>query len=215
MSIFCCNTKQALAIIPGLLDAARKPHLVAIAGGSCSGKSYFATGLDQLLQSSSLICQDWYFKDLDDPALPRLANGLPALDLPASFHNDELTDHLGAVLSGEAVYAPVYEVEENTRVQGRSQMVPAKQIIILEGLYAIDAAEGLDHAAIFIEADYRLRESRRVQRDVALCGFEESDVRAYFRSVVEDCYAQQILPQRDKAYMVIRNNFEFEEDEEC
>ncbi len=189
----------------------RGPPLILIAGGSCSGKSYFAARLKErcttINKSVGTVQLDYYFKDLDDPTMPRNAEGRKLFDLPGSYHLNEYKLAIGQLINGQAVNMPNYDSLANKRLVGLGPRIEPPDIIIAEGLFAISILSSDYPFAIkiYIDADQQLRLNRRIARDTMRCGVSSEMVRDYFVNKVVPCHARFVEPQKLEADFAIRS----------
>lgn len=185
--------------------------LILAAGGSCSGKTYFSKQLQAALAeagiSSALIEQDSYFRDFNDPMIPRDRKSRILFDHPGSYHNDQLRADISALLAGRSIDVPVYDILTNTRTQKVNVLSPCR-VVIVEGLFAISEAEVIceDTIRVFVDASLERRIERRVDRDKQY-GVDEHLIRSAFPLMVEIYHQQFVLPQKSKADIIIQNEW--------
>lgn len=202
------DVPTALARLLALGEASARGArwLVAIAGGSCSGKTTLASLASRRWAergvAHAVIELDDYYRDAGDPALPRDARGRAIYDAPEALHLDELRKHLEDLLAGRGAAVPVYDRAGNRRVGLRR--VEASGPLVLEGLFAIDVAPTTwpSRLAIFVEASSATRCARRVARDRA-SGVPEGVIVRAFRERVEPAYRRLVLPQQARADLVV------------
>jgi len=193
--------------------------LVAIAGGSCSGKSYFmrcfSNHLTEQGNSHSLLRLDDYFKDIDDPTLPRDDKRRVIFDSPNSYRHELFLRHLRELARGKSVDCPVYDLANNRVVLAESKKVLPQRIILAEGLHAIRFVElikkdrhrfyGVYSIAVFIDASTETRLARRIERDKKLFNVAKELVENYFFSKVEPAHQEFIEPQRNLANLIVED----------
>ncbi|GAA0234931.1 uridine kinase [Saccharothrix mutabilis subsp. mutabilis] len=142
-----------------------QPRVVLLAGPSGSGKSTLAAHLGW-----PVLRLDDFYREGDDPALPRDANGRPDWDAEESWHT---ADALAAVIelaTTGRVEAPVYVLGEDRRVGCR--VVEADGPFIAEGLFADRLVAGCREAGVLADAIVLTPNAfvtfvRRFARDVA------------------------------------------------
>jgi uridine kinase len=182
------------------------PFFIFICGGTCSGKTFLADQIKQILKEECLvISMDNYFKDRWDHTLPYFS--LPSFDLPGSYRLGELRSDLQRLLLGSPIEMPIYEIKNNQRI-GKKTVKPAK-IIVVEGLYASHLSDIVDNLSqklsIFITCNAELIFQRRIDRDVKL-GFKTEVAVENYQHYVEPIY--RMLIQNQKTDLIINNNFE-------
>jgi uridine kinase len=159
--------------------------LVAITGGSGSGKSTVAAALQGALPpgGSVLISEDWYYFD---------CSAFPAFD-PATFDFDDiairdhdlLIEHLAALKAGLPVTAPDYCFVRHARRDTGRTIEPAP-VVIVEGSHLLCAPKlaAVFDLKVYIDTPDDVRFIRRLLRDQAERGrTQESIVSQYLRTV--------------------------------
>lgn len=187
------------------------PMLLAVAGGSCSGKSLLAQRLAEDLKKNSLDVSvlnfDDYYKDKNHLSFPFDEAGRAIFDLPESYLLDEFRHDVEILLSGQSIASPVYDKKTNKRLPGIGRKVKTGSIIVTEGLFVLQALDGLDNVLkIFIEADNDIRVARRIKRDTGLLHDTEADTLRFILERVEPYYQKYVAPQIEQADIVIINN---------
>lgn len=200
------NFSDGFKEISRRLNRSPQPLLVAIAGGSCSGKSYLTAKLQELQGSEAIsVCLDDFFKDEDDPTLPYDDQGRLIFDLPDSYHQAEFQEIIRGLLRGEPVVLPCYEKGPNRRNLERSRLIQPAPIVMAEGLFALSflADFTVPQLRIFLDADLEMCLERRIARDTIAFGVSAGRVRDIFTAKVLPYYQDYVLPQRRLADLVI------------
>ena len=131
-----------------------KPLIIAIAGGTASGKS---TVVDEIVESLksvdvSVIRHDDYYKDQSHLSMEeRLKTNY---DHPSSLDNDLLVSHLKDLSEGKSINKPLYDFVEHNRKKETVTVHPTK-VIILEGILVLEERKIRDCAdvKIFVKCD--------------------------------------------------------------
>jgi uridine kinase len=195
------------------LQYIHSPIVVAVSGGSCSGKTYFSQQLTQaLLQGdimSIVIALDSYFKDVDDNTLPRDQNGRCIFDSIDSYHTREFISDIGLLLCGNAVCIPQYDIYLNKRITHHKNVCQPANIIIAEGLFVTTILQTLscDIIDIFIDVSVQTLLQRRIMRDTQKYGVSAQVVRDRFESDVVSLYEEKIKLQKDDACIIVHNEY--------
>lgn len=204
------NSKEILRYIVSPSRSVKERTLIVISGGSCSGKSYFAgqllSELDKLSISASIVHLDNYFKDIDDASLPRNENGGRIFDEPDSYYGLDFIADVTKLIFGKSIRMPVYDKTVCKRIIGGEVDVKPANIIIAEGLFAINMLSGLESARkinIFFDISESVRLNRRIRRDTLRYGVSEDKVRKTFFDKVRPCHLKYVEPQKEKANIVI------------
>ncbi len=139
--------------------------LIAIAGGSGSGKTTVAQKIHEVFPDDSiLICQDYYYKDLSH--LPIEERAKINFDHPDSIEFSLLREQLIALKKGKEVSLPQYDFKTHSRLN-KSLSASSKKIIIVEGLHllAVPEIKELFDLKLFVDASEDIRLIRRINRD--------------------------------------------------
>ena len=169
-----------------------KPHLIGIAGPSCSGKGELAAWLQGPLDASILDLDDYY---RDQPHVPPEVRRLMNYDVPDALDCELLFDHLKRVAGGEPIERPRYDFTLHTRAGGTVTFVPGPYVIV-DGLFALYWPEIRDlmSTRIFIDAPDEECLRRRIARDTLLRGRQEQDVIRQFEQQVRPAAIQHVRP---------------------
>lgn len=149
---------QVVGLVPATGNGSR---VLAVAGGSASGKTTIAQELAQYLPSARVFSQDLFQlgKDFNDRKTSPYK-----WDDPKNFDLASCAVALATLKRGEAVSAPYFDVVANERV-GMVTIEPARWVI-WEGVYAFYTEElrrQID-IAIFVDVPYVIRLLRRIKR---------------------------------------------------
>ncbi len=184
------------------------PCLIAIAGPTCAGKSYFSRQLHDILTTESVIvCLDSYFRNIGEPFLPKTVDNIPIFDEPNSFHESEFVDAIQQLLLGNTVQLPIYDLANNYRTLSTSTLNSAP-IIIAEGLFTINFLQYLKQPSlyIYVEADAQTCLTRRIKRDTKLIGISESTIRRHFEQQIIPRQHLYLEPQRHLANLIVNTS---------
>src|SRR5579871_5938182 len=118
------------------------PRILAVAGASGSGKTTLAEALARTLGGIHFSL-DSYYRDLSH--LPWEERTQANFDDPAMIEITLLGGHLAELAAGRPIERPVYDFAGYTRIQGRSERVEPKPVIIVEGLFALNYPELRPH----------------------------------------------------------------------
>lgn len=204
---------EGLREIVALTNYHTKPLLILIAGGTCSGKTYFAEELKKNilglnLASVEVVPQDAYYKDKNDPAMPKDEQGSILFDLPTSFRCDDYIADIEKLMSRQEIYLPNYDRTTNKDTKKDGLTILPADIIITEGLFTIRFLEEIYHFAtkVYIEAGELLRLARRIERDTKLYGVSTEAVKEKFKSKVTPYHRQFVEPQKKISDFIICSN---------
>ena len=176
-----------------------EPLILAIAGGTASGKTTLARRLVDTLGADQclLICHDRYYLDVEDPSRFNY-------DHPGSLETDLLVEHLRTLKGGSPAELPIYDYASHRR-QSRSERVEPRPVVIVEGILVLEH-EGLAASAdlkVFVHAPADLRLERRIRRDVEERGRTRESVLEQWNDTVSPMHIAYVEPSRCKADLVL------------
>ncbi|MEC8815128.1 MAG: uridine kinase, partial [Actinomycetota bacterium] len=158
--------------------------VIGVAGGSQTGKTTLAWGLeDRLGADVSVLWFDEYYHD--QVHLTPDERALVNYDHPDSLDVDLLVSHLDGLLAGRPAEAPVYDFTTHTRT-GTTRRVEPRPVIVVDGILVLAfpvIRERLD-VSVFVEAPAEVRLARRLDRDVRERGRTPESVRTQFAATV-------------------------------
>lgn len=185
-----------------------KPILIAIAGGTASGKTTVVDEIINHFQSEdvAVICQDNYYKSQDDITLEERKK--INYDHPNSFDLDLLYHDLKTLISGKTIHSPVYDFKEHNRKKNESKEIIPTKVILLEGILALydGRIRGLSDILIYVESDPDVRFIRRLKRDMHERGRDLDSVIIQYLSTVKPMYDEYIAPTKRFADIIIPND---------
>ncbi|MCX6080680.1 MAG: uridine kinase [Chloroflexi bacterium] len=182
------------------------PLIIAIAGGSGSGKTTVAQEILNRVgpERIAYLPHDAYYKDLS--GLPPVQKAEVNFDHPNSLETRLLIEHVLQLKTGNQVELPVYDFSIHSRTEKTIPITPHR-VIVVEGILILAEPElrTLFDLKIFVDTDSDLRFIRRLQRDITERGrTPESVIKQYLKTVrpmhlefVEPSkrYADVIIPQ--------------------
>ena len=184
-----------------------KPIIIAIAGGSASGKTTVVNEILDKLKSVdiTLICHDDYYND--QSLLPMEERVKVNYDHPSSLDNELFVTHLKMLINGQAIQKPIYDFVVHNRKQETVEVKPTK-VIILEGILVLHDKKIRDLAdvKIFVKSDDDIRFIRRLKRDMVERQRTLDSVINQYLSTVKPMYNQFIEPSAKYADIIIPND---------
>lgn len=177
--------------------------LIAIAGGSGSGKTTIAQKIHEVFaEDSLLICQDFYYKDLSH--LPMKDRETFNFDHPDSIEFSLLREQLLALKRGESVSLPQYDFANHVR-QSKSVMASPKKIIIVEGLHLLAMADLRDlfSLKLFIDTSEDIRLIRRIYRDQVERKRTVPSILEQYLATVRPMHLEFVEPSKQFADLII------------
>ena len=184
-----------------------KPVIIAVTGGSSSGKTTVVNEILEQIKNEKIIVirQDDYYNDQSHMTMEeRLAVNY---DHPLSFDNDLFYEHIQALINGLPIEKPTYDYVNYTRASKTETVHPAK-IIILEGILVLEdeRIRNLSDIKIFVEADEDLRFIRRLKRDIVERGRTLESVIDQYLDAVKPMHYAFVKPTKRYADIIIPND---------
>jgi uridine kinase len=184
-----------------------RPLLVAIAGGSGSGKSWLADRLTAALTplAERISLDDFY---ADRSHIAESERGGINFDHPDAIDWPALEAVLNSLVAGQAAELPCYDFKTHCR-EKRTRSVEPRRVILVEGLWILrpPALRQMFDVKIFIECPVQTRLRRRVERDLVSRGRTRASVERQFQETVEPMHRQFVAPQKRWADVVLRHDF--------
>jgi uridine kinase len=181
-----------------------RPVLVAVVGGSGSGKTWLAEQLQSALgrRRCCLLSLDDFYRDLRH--LPPARREQVNFDHPRAIDWELFGRVLCRLAAGRETRLPAYDFATHTRrTQWRSGS--PRPWIIVDGLWLLRRAEirSLFHHCLFLRCPARVRLARRLERDAAERGRRPASVRRQFRRTVQPMHQRYVAPQAARADIVL------------
>lgn len=180
-----------------------KPIIIAIAGGSGSGKTTIAKEIAKRFNAKILNIDDYY---LDQSKVPLKKRDDLNYDHPDSIEWRLLENHVKLLSEGKGVERPIYNFGSHTREKRTNPLKPDKYIII-EGILALHdlALNDLYDYRIFVDAPERIRFSRRLARDVKERHATPDLTKRMWKNFVKPMYDRYVEPSKRYADAIIKN----------
>jgi uridine kinase len=178
---------------------AKEPVIVAIAGGSGSGKSWLAKRLKRRLgRDAGLLSQDDFYRDLS--ALPAAGREKVNFDHPGAIDWTMLARCLKGIRGNERVLLPRYDFASHTR-SAKPRLWRPHPVVLIDGLWLLRRAElrRMYSFSVFVDCPDGVRLGRRIVRDMRERGRTERSVRRQFQECVLPMHERFVEPQRARA----------------
>jgi uridine kinase len=184
----------------------KQPLLVAIVGGSGSGKSWLADKLQSALgHKAGCLSLDDFYRDRShlSPAQRAKIN----FDRPSAIDWPTFEHVLHSCVRWRKTQVPCYDFRTHCRLP-RSRVLKPKPIILVEGLWLLRSPRIRRSFGfcIFLDIPMKLRLRRRLARDVTVRGRSGSSIEEQFRKTVEPMHRKFVLPQIHWSDFVLRGN---------
>lgn len=177
--------------------------IIAIAGGSASGKSSIVKYIDDYFKDDLIVIgHDNYYKAHDDISFDQRAK--LNYDYPGAFDNDLFFEDLKKLQSGKSINMPTYDYTIHTRSDQTVEINPTK-IILIEGILVLGDKKIRDitDTKVYIDADSDVRLQRRILRDTKERGRSLDSVLEQFIKQVKPMHEKYVEPTKKYADIII------------
>ena len=178
--------------------------VLAICGGSGSGKSFLANAIKKNLPDDTIVLSyDNYYRDQSH--LSFLEREKLNYDDPAQLDAELFLKQLQALKNGESVRIPQYDFASHTRKKV-SKPLSSAEWIICEGIMLLTLPKDSFDFSIYVDADDDVRLARRIVRDISMRGRTMESVITQYLDNVKPMHKKFVEPCRALADFVYINN---------
>lgn len=179
----------------------KPPLMIGVAGGSGSGKTYFAREVAQGLGAGivAMLSMDQYFRTTPTEADHRDIN----FDHPAHLDFRLMIAHLKKLRKGRAIEAPSYDFR--TMVQKPATVaIAASPVILVEGLFVLSKPMvELFDLTVFLDVDADQRLLGRILRDARERNASVEELVDRYQRFVRPSYDVFVAPTKQNADIVV------------
>lgn len=180
------------------------PFMVAVSGGSGSGKTTFVSKLKKRLEKENplILNIDHYYRDLSH--LDADTAALTNFDDPSSIECSLLLEQVSYLRQGLGVDRPSYDFATHSRTPITERMEPSP-VIIMDGIFSLCFPELFDlfDLKLFIDVDDDVRVVRRIRRDTSERGRNFESCASQYLGSVKAMHRKFIEPTKVHADLVI------------
>jgi uridine kinase len=186
------------------MDEHPTPLVIAIAGGSGSGKTTVANEILKRVGSHRIayLPHDAYYRDLKDLPLNQRAEA--NFDHPNSLESTLLIEHVRKLKRWEPIDLPIYDFTIHARTNQTRRIEPSL-VIIVEGILIFAEPELREEfdVKIFVDTDPDIRLIRRLQRDISERGRTTESVIHQYLTTVRPMHLEFVEPSKRYADVII------------
>lgn len=177
--------------------------ILGVAGGSGSGKTFFAQTLAKKLgpEVACLMYQDNYY--IDQSHRFDHDGGSVNFDHPDALDFTLMASHLEDLKNGFDVEIPLYDFSSHKR-SPQTKHQPTKKVVIVDGILILTQPELVDifDTSLFVETPEHIRFDRRLKRDILERGRTEEGVRSQFQNQVKPMNDLFVEPSKENADII-------------
>jgi uridine kinase len=176
--------------------------IVGLAGPSGSGKSTVAKRVASRL-NGHVISMEVYSIEMNH--LPLEQRAKQNYDAPSAIDVKLLEKHIRDYADSKAIEAPIYDFAEHLRVSNRIEHIPAKSLLIVEGILALHFAQLRPHfnLSIYLEAPDEVCFHRRKVRDITERQRSVELIQWQYEHTVLPAMRQYVVPSKSFADLVL------------
>lgn len=182
----------------------KKPYLVAIGGGSGSGKTTFANEVRNSFPTNTVLIvqQDHFYKDLSHLKVDEREK--QNFDHPDAIDHDLLFSQAQKLSEGSPIERPTYDFRTHTKT-GKTVSLDPSPVIIFDGIFSLydQRMLGLVDLKVFVDVPDDVRVLRRMQRDVVERGRTAASVSRQYLATVRPMHDMYVAPTKWLADLVV------------
>jgi uridine kinase len=186
------------------MPAKNTPLVIAIAGGSGSGKTTVANVILSKVGAHRIayLPHDAYYRDLT--GLPPTQRAEVNFDHPESLETELLIEHIEKLKSWQPIDLPVYDFTHHSRTSETIRIKP-QRVIIVEGIliFVEPRLRNLFDIKIFVDTDADIRFIRRLTRDIQERARSTEMVVHQYLSTVRPMHLEFVEPSKRYADIII------------
>lgn len=180
-----------------------KTFVIGVAGGSGSGKTFFAQALAKRLgpEQAFVLYQDNYY--IDQSKKFDHDGGSVNFDHPNAIDFDLLSEHLKQLKNGADIHVPIYDFATHSRLE-KTKIQEHKKVVIVDGILILSQPKlrELFDESVFVHTPETIRFERRLIRDVQERGRTQEGVKAQFEAQVKPMHDMFVEPSKQFATQV-------------
>ena len=183
----------------------KQVHIIGVAGGSSSGKTYLCNNIVNQFKNIDIlqIKLDSYYFDLKHLSLKHREKN--NFDHPSAFDFNLLYTHLKQIKNNLITKIPIYDYITHTR---KSECIIIEKeycLILLEGILSLydEQIRNMMSFSVYINISNDIRKQRRIKRDLASRERTFESISDQYKNTVEPMYIKYIEPTKKKSDIII------------
>ena len=189
----------------------RHPFVIAISGGSGSGKTTIVNSLAAELSSESitLLGQDHYYRHYPELSFDERCK--LNYDHPDSIDSHLFYEHILALKQGRSIEKPVYDYSQHQR-SDKTELLEPKRVVFVDGIFSLYYKKVRDivDLKLYVDVPADVRFIRRLKRDIKTRGRSMKSVIDQYQETVRPMHEKFVEPSKKYADIVI-NWLEYED----
>ena len=185
------------------------PIIIAISGGSGSGKTYLAKKFAEKYPKKKILIinQDSYYKDISHMLFNDREN--QNFDHPNAIDIGLLKKNLHELKTCKEAELPSYNFKEHLRGK-KTKKVKKKDVIIIEGILILHFLQLRKFCTvkIYVDTPEKIRLARRLKRDMQERGRTEKAINKQYENTVKPMHNQFVEPSKVYADLIIKGTEE-------
>mgnify|MGYP001026530274 FL=1 len=187
-----------------------RPYVIAIAGGSGSGKTSIINALKEHFPSTQIaaLSQDDYYLPIEKQPLDE--SGEVNFDLPECIDWPLLEEHLTTFQLGNSISKTEYTFNNDART-AKQITIASAPILLIEGLFVFHETtlQPFIDFKVFIDVDEAEKLRRRLNRDSKERGYSKEQILYQWNEHVSPAFFNFLMPNRAQCDLLIDNNISF------
>ena len=187
--------------------------IIGICGGSGSGKTTLLKRISKKYPELNpvIFSMDNYYLPISEQEIDE--NGEINFDLPTALDEARLTKDLQSLMLGQPIEIKEYHFNAPPEKNILITLYPS-DLIIVEGLFLFhyQALKKMLDFTIFIDVEPSTQLDRRLYRDQESRGYTRESILYQWNNHVIPCYDNYLLPYKDDAHFLFRNDAFADED---
>lgn len=182
----------------------KKPYIIAVAGGSGSGKTTIIKSFQEKVNSKKIavFSQDHYYKDLSGYKPEDIKD--TNFDNPGQIDSQLMIKQFNQLISGHEIQPPQYDFKTHTRSL-QLNPISTPDILFFDGIFALyfEEIRQSSNLKIYIDVPDDIRIIRRIKRDIKLRGRSLDQICDQYQKSVKPMHERYVQPSKIHADLIL------------